>query len=437
MPQTILEILALGPATTKILAAGTGLSRQTVNRELRALGDSIVTFDNVRPPLYYAVTEAFESGNKIPVAAVDHHGHTTLCGMLRPLSHGGFYLQPTSTTPNVLMGYKKDGLYDDLPYFLDDMRPQGFIGRQIARELNAQHDSFPPDPRSWNQEQVGRYLVANGDDLPGNLKVGRMALDRVKRPPQKANRDEYAELADKAVKGETHGSSAGGEQAKFTTYAKEKNAHVIVKFSPKGNGELATRWRDILVTEKIASEVFHEYNIPAAELEIFEVKERLFLESRRFDRTMEQGRSPLLSMQSIDNEFSGVGSGWLNTAKELEKMHLISSQDLHTIAVYWGFGRLINNTDMHLGNISFSINNSSFSLAPLYDMCSMGFAPNSTGEIPPFSFSAPDINDPLNFLDVPPVIIYEMAQLFWDRVGKNPMISDEFKHFSIPYSLLP
>ncbi len=429
MPQKILEILSLGPATTRTLAAGTGATRPTVNRRLRALGDSIIKFDKVRPPLYYAVTEAFESGNKILLAAVDPHGNTNLWGVLRPLAHGGFFLQTTPIAPKVLRGNKGDDLYEDLPYFLDDIRPQGFMGRQIARNLNAQSDIFPPDPRNWNQEQIGRYLVANGDDLPGNLKIGRMALDRVRRPPQKSRRETYPELADKAVEGEVQGSYAGGEQAKFATYSKERDAHVIVKFSPKGIGELATRWRDILVTEHIASEILHKYNIPAAELEVFEVKDRLFLESLRFDRTGEYGRLPLISMQAIDNEFSGVGSGWLNVAKELERQGLISWQHLYNIAAYWGFGRLTNNTDMHLGNLSFSIDGSGFSLAPIYDMCSMGFSPKSTGEIPPFAFSPPDIDGPLSFLEKTSDMIKAMAREFWDNLGESGLISEEFEIF--------
>ena len=429
MPQKIIDILTLSPASTNTLAAITGTSRQTVSRKLRALGDSVIKLDKVRPPLYYAVTEAFESGDKIILAAVDPHGNTNLLGVLRPLAHGGFYLQTTPIAPKVFKGVKEDCLYDDLPYFLDDMRPQGFIGRQIARDLNVQSDIFPPDPRDWNQEQIGRYLVANGDDLPGNLKIGRMGLDRVRRPPQKSRHEDYPELADKAVEGKVHGSSAGGEQAKFATYSRERGAHVIVKFSPKGNGELATRWRDILATEHIASEVLHEYDIPAAELDIFEISDRLFLESLRFDRAGEYGRLPLISMQAIDNEFSGVGSGWLNVAKELHNRGLITWQHLYDIAVYWGFGRLINNTDMHLGNISFSIDGSGFSLAPIYDMCSMGFSPKSTGEIPPFAFSPPDIDGQLNSIDIDKTsaMIKEMARAFWRKLGESELISEEFK----------
>lgn len=429
MPQTIIEILSHGPATTRTLAAGTGMTRQTVNRKLRDLNDAVIKFDKVRPPLYYAVSEAFGSGNKIHLASVDPHGNTNLWGVLRPLGHGGFYLETTSIAPKVLKGNGEDGLYDGLPYFLYDMRPQGFIGRQVARDLNAQSDIFPPDPRNWNQEQIGRYLIANGDDLPGNLKIGIMALDRVRRPPQKSRHEEYPELADKAVEGEVHGSSAGGEQAKFATYSRERDAHVIVKFSPKGDSELANRWRDILVTEYIASEVLHEINIPAAELQIFEEGDRLFLESLRFDRTGEYGRLPLISMQAIDNEFSGIGSGWLNAAAKLNERGLITWQHLYDIAVYWGFGKLINNTDMHLGNISFSIDGSGFSLAPIYDMCSMGFSPKSSGEIPPLAFSLPSIDGPLSFINDTIPMIKDMARAFWSKLEESELISDDLKLF--------
>jgi hypothetical protein len=265
--------------------------------------------------------------------------------------------------------------------------------------------------------------------LPGNLKIGKMALDRVRRTPQRSRREDYPELADKAVEGEVHGSSAGGEQAKFTTYSRERDAHVIVKFSPKGRGELATRWRDILVTEYIASEVLHEHDIPAAELKIFEVQDRLFLESLRFDRAGEYGRLPLISMQAVDNEFSGVGSGWLNVAKELERRGLVSWQHLFDIAVYWGFGRLIYNTDMHLGNVSFLIDGSGFSLAPIYDMCSMGFSPKSLGEIPPYTFTPPDVHEPLSFINNTIPMIKGMAQEFWVSLAKSELISDEFRYF--------
>jgi hypothetical protein len=49
------------------------------------------------------------------------------------------------------------------------------------------------------------------------------------------------------MNGAIPGSSAGGEQPKFTAYCGERSAHVIVKFSPLGDDAVARRWRDILV----------------------------------------------------------------------------------------------------------------------------------------------------------------------------------------------
>ena len=175
--------------------------------------------------------------------------------------------------------------------------------------------------------------------------------------------------------------------------------------------------------------MLHEYDIPAAELKIFDVDDRLFLESLRFDRTGEYGRLPMISMHAIDSEFSGVGSGWLKVAKSLENHKLISWQHFYDIAVYWGFGKLINNTDMHLGNVGFSIDGSGFSLAPIYDMCSMGFSPKSTGEIPPFFFSPPDIDGSLSFIKDTCPMIKDMARSFWKKVGETELVSDEFKRF--------
>jgi hypothetical protein len=141
-------------------------------------------------------------------------------------------------------------------------------------------------------------------------------------------------------------------------------------------------------------------------------------------------------MQAVDNEFSGVGRGWLDVAQTLHKQGLISQQDLVDLAGSWGFGRLIHNTDMHLGNISLFIKGAGFSLAPVYDMCSMGFAPRSTGEISPFAFSPPDIDGQLDgrfgFLpDTASLIkgIRAMARKFWSRLGKSELISDELKSF--------
>ena len=84
---------------------------------------------------------------------------------------------------------------------------------------------------------------------------------------------------------------------------------------------------------------------------------------------------------------------------------------------------------LQLGNISFLIDGSGFSLAPIYDMCSMGFAQKSAGEIPPYTFSPPDIDGPLNFLKETVSMIKNMAEAFWEKLMKSNLISEDFKHY--------
>jgi len=82
---------------------------------------------------------------------------------------------------------------------------------------------------------------------------------------------------------------------------------------------------------------------------------------------------------------------------------------------------------MHLGNVSFLIDGSGFSLAPIYDMCSMGFAPKSTGEIPPYAFVLPNINGPLAFIDKTIPMIKQMAREFWRKVAGSELVSAELR----------
>jgi hypothetical protein len=392
------------------------------------MGDAVVTLPNMRPPKYAMTRNAFGGSNKLPLAMVDAHGNTVLVAYIRPLAPNGFFVEPVTGMPQVLLGESRSGLYQDLPYFLNDLCPQGFLGRQIAGDLASQSNDFPPDPRHWNTNHIGRYLISNGDDVPGNFKFGESAFSRVRRKPVVTTEKDYPALADSVMSGVIPGSSAGGEQPKFTTFCGNRSAHVIVKFSPPGNSDVAQRWRDILITEYHATVALHSLEIPAAETRLIEMDGRLFLESQRFDRTGEFGRMPMLSLQCIDAEFTGIGSDWLKVLDALHKKNLVSWQHVNEAECLWWFGRLINNSDMHLGNLSFSIDGGVFRLLPVYDMCSMGFAPKSAGEVFPYSFVPPEYKG--RNLDANSVgLIQQLARNFWERVANDSRISEKFKAF--------
>lgn len=431
MMLSIEQVLKRGPSTSKEIQNATGLNQAAVSRRLRAMGEQIIRLKIGRSPLYLLTCNAFGGGDRLPLFMVDPDGNNTSVGYLRPLAHGGFYLHRLPGMPAVLLGEGKNGLFKDLPYFLSDLAPQGFIGRQIAANM-AEQAGFPNDPKQWNVEHIGQYLTSNGDDLPGNLKLGAQAHLRLRRKPFAFTAEDYPNLAEAVMDGSIPGSSAGGEQPKFTAFCKERSAHVIVKFSPKGTDAAAVRWRDILITEFHAAEAIHAKDFPAAETRLLEREERLFLESERFDRTGEFGRLSMISLQWVDAEFAGIGQGWHKVMKALYDDKLVSWQHLYDTAVLWCFGKLINNTDMHLGNLSLGFKGEVFRIRPVYDMCSMGFVPKNS-EVRPFDFDCPDLDDLTMF---PPVTAdeiragaSEMARDFWNRVAGDRRISQGFRDF--------
>jgi serine/threonine protein kinase HipA of HipAB toxin-antitoxin module len=224
------------------------------------------------------------------------------------------------------------------------------------------------------------------------------------------------------------GSSAGGEQPKFTVFSGHHSSHVIVKFSPKGDNDVAIRWRDILITEYHAAEAVRSQNFFAAENRLLEMDSRLFLESVRFDRSGEYGRLSMVSLQSIDAEFTGIGSNWPQVMDALLKKKLVRRQHVLDVEALWCFGRLINNTDMHLGNLSLAIEENVFRPLPLYDMGSMGFAPRGGGEVPPYNFVPSELKR-LNLTEAGNDAMKMTAHDFWERVANDERISDAFKSF--------
>lgn len=427
MPLSVKDYLERGPATSKEIQAATGLGQRAVSRHLSDMGRSVIKLKKGRTYLYAVTRNAFGGNDSLPLVVVDAHGNTDIVALVRPLAHGGFFVEQQIGMPQLLLGESGDGLYDDLPYFLFDAAPQGFIGRQIAAEMAAQSDDFPADPRRWNSNHIGCYLMSNGDNLPGNFKFGSQAL-RIRRKPTGTTRDDYPRLADEVMNGEIGGSSAGGEQPKFTTYCRERSAHVIVKFSPKGDSDVTQRWRDVLITEHHATEALHVVNLPAAETDLFEKDGRLFLESIRFDRSGEYGRTSMVSLLSIDAEFVGSGGTWPQVIDGLFDQNLIGHFHSYDAKIIWAFGKLINNTDMHLGNLSLGIEGNVFRLLPIYDMCSMGFSPKSGGEVMPFGFTLPSLSA-ANLDERSIERAGEGARDFWNRVAKDERISDDFKTF--------
>jgi len=424
--MNIVEALSNGPRTSKEIQALTGMSQASVSRIART-ESTILRMPGPAPYRYATTKTAFDAGQTIPIATIDADGKTVPRAVLCPLMPKGYLVRLLTGSTHLLLGENEDGFFDGVPYFLKDARPQGFLGKIIARRLAEQSDEFTADPDNWTEEQFGKYLISNGDDLPGDYIFGAPMINRVRNIPQVQSREHYAQIATNTMAGFAGGTSAGGEQPKFTAFISDTDSHVIVKFSPAQDDLTATRWRDILVTEFHALNVLSEFGFTAAETRLFAQEGRYFLESKRFDRRGTRGRSSMFSLRTIDAEFTGVGGEWSEVSKVLHNSRLLSSFDWKKISELEQFGGLINNTDMHLGNLSLSIDGDLFSLLPVYDMCSMGFAPKGT-EVTKLEFKALErILESESYESN----VLQAAMEFWNRVAHDERTSAELHNYIV------
>jgi hypothetical protein len=264
---------------------------------------------------------------------------------------------------------------DGLPWWLFDMRPQGYLGRAYASRFSFEL-GLPANPESWSDSDVIRALLAHGHDAVGNLLIGEQARNHFVEMPSPVAVDRptaYPALALAVSSGEVPGSSAGGEQPKFCTYT--ERGHVIVKFTAPDDNPISERWRDLLLAEHVALKVL------GVETEVFDFGGQRFLEIPRFDRTGALGRNGLFSLRALEAEFVGrARETWPVLVNELVKQGCVHPDAVAATARLWAFGMLIGNTDMHHGNLSFiSAHGRPYHLAPAYDMLPMGFAPKSGG----------------------------------------------------------
>jgi len=419
----IIEALSHGPRTSKEIQASTNWSQGKVSRIVRDQ-DDIIQMPGRRPH-QYALTKPTFGATYVPIATIDTHGKNIPRGILNAIQPEGYVLSGLPGASVLLAGESREGRFDGLPYFMDDARPQGFLGKLIAQQLAEQSNDFSPDPDLWSDELVGRYLLSNGDDLPGDFVFGYSMMNRLRRAPHIYCREEYSKIAETTLDGFTAGSSAGGEQQKFTAFISDIESHVIVKFSPAQSDLTSTRWRDILVTEYHALSVLSETGYPTAETKLIDSSGRYFLESKRFDRRGRFGRSSMFSLRTIDAEFVGSGGSWPDVINGLVNENMATPFDLFAAQELFAFGQLIQNTDMHLGNLSVTIDGDMFSLLPVYDMCSMGFAPKGT-EVSPLTYKLPNRDSvvlPSHSADR----IVQAAITFWERVEQDPMASEELR----------
>lgn len=392
--EALKTLLSRGPLSSSDIQAHLDISQANASRLLKQLGTSLVGIGKARSTQYALSKETAGEGHRIPIYLVNAQGKTAVVATLYSLVHGGYYLQVNDAAHTEwLYGISQDGIHAGLPYFLDNLRPQGFLGREMARTLS-QSGLYPADPRMWNDTHVLKYLMLDVTDNAGNILVGQRSLDRYLRHtpvPIKNKRGSYPDQAIRVLAGEQPGFSVAGEQPKFLAYTNK--GHVIVKYSPAGQSNEVQRWRDLLISEHIALKTLRsKLKIETINTTLHDYKGRIFLECIRYDRHGLNGRSSAIAIDSIDAEYIGVGQYWPSVAQGLHKLKRLNEKDRQTIITAHLFGQWIANNDMHLGNLSVSADDDGFKLLPIYDMLPMKYAP-MRGELADITWSSPQLNE--------------------------------------------
>lgn len=365
--DTIRQLLNLGPMTVRQLIEKMDISQPTLSRALREMGDEIVRIGR-GPSIQYALRDTWRGFLSSPIYRITDEGRIISIGELIPVRPEGFVMVQADN-----VSLHSDGL----PWWLFDMRPQGYLGRAYASTYTADL-GLPANPEQWNDSEVVRALLAQGHDAIGNLLIGEQARDRFLEMPAPIPVERttaYPALAIAASAGEAPGSSAGGEQPKFCTYT--ERGHVLVKFTASDDNPVSERWRDLLLAEHLALQVL------GVETEIVDIDRQRFLEIPRFDRVGQLGRIGVFSLRALDAEFVGnARAPWPVLVNSLVAEGHVHPDAAAQTVQRWAFGMLIGNTDMHHGNLSFISNHGRpYYLAPPYDVLPMGFAPRAGGAL--------------------------------------------------------
>ena len=312
-----------------------------------------------------------------------------------------------------------------LPWWLSPLRPQGFLGRQFARL----RPDFASDPDQWTLAQTLYMAVNHLPDPPGAFAIGSQnPLDDV--PISIGERDAaFDRMADAAADRLPAGSSAGGEQPKFT--CRVRDDPVIVKFSPPRGTPFGERWHDLLHLEHLAGETLREHGIAAARTQIVQTQRRTYLQSSRFDRLGTSradgraGKRHVVAASALHDAFvHAPRRHWVATCEALSAHHLLAHAHVGTVATTYLFGQYIGNTDMHFGNLSFFVDDVTqpiFLPTPVYDMLPMIWRPGIHGGELDAVPVKPQIQ-PAGF-DAQAALARNWAIEYWGRAASLPTLS--------------
>ncbi len=433
-PAALLGLLASGEAVrASNILQQLGISRPVLGRLVREAGDQVLRVGRARATAYVARAST-DAGSAWPLWRMRPDATLEELGTLYLLRGERFQFESSGERANLTRPVEDvHGHFPGLPWFLDDLRPQGFLGRSLAHR-SGPGLGVPTDLNRWRLRDTLLAITRTGGTAIGDLLLGshavELALAELDAPPDAieatGRRARYSEWAEAALAGEDIGSSPGGEQPKFTSTVLTADSQyaALVKFAVHDSGRAATRWAELLACEQLALSCLRDAGLPAAEAELVDADRHLCLEVRRFDRTPDRiGRHGFVSLLALDAAFVGTdGRDWVLSGQRLAAEGLIDADTASQMAVLHWFGRFIGNSDMHAGNLGFHLTDAGpLALAPAYDMLPMYLAPSRTGAVrpaTPLSLRPPETTGQTGHI----ARAAEGAMRFWEQVAESKRI---------------
>ncbi len=374
------------PLTARQLQSATGKSQPSISLALAKLGSEVCKLGAARSTRYMLTQPILGLPAQQALTWTTQDGVMQTFGDLCFLRGGYVHVRTRQ-------GMDWLGAPGKLPWFLESLRPQGFLGRQLTRL----RPDFPADPDHWRTEQVLYMAINHAGDPPGALNLGETMGSNMDLAPHSLleRAGHYDTLARSVNQTLPAASSAGGEQPKFiaqtiaetiaqtigdTAAGDGQREHLIVKFSPPRGTPFGERWHDLLHLEHLALSVLAENGIPAASTRIVESQARTYLESTRFDRIGMAGKRHVVAASAVHDAFvNSPRRHWVATCEALVQQKMLALEDLKTVASIYLFGQYIGNTDMHFGNLSFFVDDvtqPALAPTPVYDMLPMMWRPS-------------------------------------------------------------
>jgi hypothetical protein len=388
--------LANGARQAGELVDALGISRVTLMNAYRRQARQLLRLGRARSTLYAARRRLTGlDTDEFPTFRVDDTGQIAPAGTLITLA------------ANQIASLPDENIIDGLPAEMHDIAPRGFLGHSYTR--HHADLGLPDDVSNWSVHHVLIALTRRGEDLPGNLIIGHESFDRF----QNLRHDmhtvaDFPALSTAALADEHVGSSAGGEQPKFTACI--DGQHSLVKFATDqtDNGR---RWQDLLTLEHVALETLRNAGISSAESTLHDGNGLRCLIVNRFDRIGVNGRRAVMTLAAASGR---VATSWTDASEELQRDGLLSGSDNQRIALLDAFGALIANTDRHLYNVLLFPVETGYTVAPAFDQLPMAYAPPASGNLRHAAINPP--NPRVNTLAAWEEA-QELAEVFWQRAS--------------------